>query len=76
MTVKETEELAKELLERNRNGETWMQMEEKYGVTRAALWRIANENYEPKNSEMRRKLGLRELVQVPVKRDPQGRFSK
>ena len=67
--------LKKQLIKRNKNGETWAAMAREYGVSTAVLWRLANEGYNPKGSETRRKLSLPGLVIREQWRDSLGRFT-
>ena len=39
-------------------GMTTRQVGSLYGVSSAMVWRVANTNYEPKNEEIRKKLGF------------------
>ena len=70
------EELKQSLLKRKEGGETWAGMAREYDVNPAVLWRIANEGYNPKKEETRKKLGLPEIVQQEVHRNSKGRFTK
>lgn len=70
------EYLRKRLIERKGNGESWAGMARKYNVNPAVLWRIANENYNPKKEEVRAKLRLSEIYFREVCRDAGGRFAK
>ena len=64
------------LLTRNASGESWAEMGREYDVNPAVIWRIANEGYNPKNTETRRRLCLPELVVREVYRNGEGRFTK
>ena len=45
----------------------WQKIADFYGVSRALIWRIVNQNYMPKDKDIRKKLGLkRERHLVPV----------
>jgi len=48
----------------------------KYGVHRAIIWRIMNDNYVPRDNLTRRKLGLKEIVKQEIVRDEKGRFAR
>ena len=60
------ENLKKSLVDRNEDGESWAAMGRDYGVNPAVIWRIANEDYNPKKAELRAKLGLPELIIMEV----------
>ena len=51
------------------------EMPEFRGVAPGTLCAIARSNYEPKREDLRRKLGLPELITIEVHRDPKGRFT-
>lgn len=55
---------------------TWEAVGKKFGINKTTAWRIVNHNYEPKDNEIRSKLGLDEIVVVRQHRDKQGRFVK
>ena len=55
---------------------TWIAVGKFYGVHRAVVWRIVNQDYVPKRNDLRRKLGLPEILQQSARRDPKGRFAK
>ena len=47
----------------------------KLGIPVRTLWRVFNDpEYEPKRSDIRRKLGLPEIVSIPIHRGKNGRF--
>lgn len=56
---------------------TWNRVGERYGVSRAVVWRIAKKGYEPTNKspETRRKLGLPVIEMIPQIRNAKGRFA-
>lgn len=60
------EMLKENLLKRNVAGESWASMGRDYGVNPAVIWRIANEDYNPKKAELRAQLGLRDLVIMEI----------
>lgn len=64
--------LKRSLIKRNEDGESWAGMGREYEVNPAVLWRIANENYNPKKAELRAKLGLHELVTMEIHRNSDG----
>lgn len=45
-----------------------------FGISKAMAWRIANQNYEPKDPEIRRKLGFPTMV--ITYQGPDGKFVK
>jgi len=47
----------------------------KYGVHRAVIWRVMNDDYVPRDNLTRRKLGLKEVVKQEIVRDEKGRFA-
>jgi len=56
---------------------TWEAVGNELGVTKAVAWRYVNEpGWEPKNNEIRAKLGLPELItrRQAIERDEHGRF--
>jgi len=63
-----------EHLENERLEKSWTALAKEYGLYPAILWRIVNEEYEPKRSDIRRKLGLPQVIQVPIQRGKNGRF--
>ena len=68
--------LAEKLLLLYKELGTWEKVGKHYGLPKITLWRIVFDDYEPKNNETRRILGLSEIVQQKIRRDPKGRFSK
>ena len=70
------EELVDELARLKEELGTWQAVGDQYGVSRAVVWRIVNEGYEPKDNSLRRKLGLEELIIIRARRDEHGRFQK
>ena len=55
---------------------SWPKVGAKLGVSPAMAWRVAKQGYEPKDPEIRKKLGFPEIIQVKVHRDKKGQFSK
>ena len=51
---------------------------DKYGVNKGIIWRIYKSDYEPKNKEIRKKLGLENIMVDFVRqvRNEKGRFAK
>ena len=73
MAEKVSLEILKESLQkRNTEGESWAGMGREYDVNPAVLWRIANENYNPKKAELRAKLGLPELITLEIHHNDDG----
>lgn len=54
---------------------TWEAVGKHYGVNRTVVWRIARDNYEPKENWIRRLLGLPQIITRTQPRDKQGRFA-
>jgi len=55
---------------------TWRAVGLELGVSSGMAWRVANEGYEPKNPEIRKKLGFPQIIQQTVYRTPKGTFRK
>lgn len=55
---------------------TWDELAQKYNVNKGILWMIVNKDYEPKREDIRRNLGLPEMLYVPYKRNHLGRFTE
>jgi len=55
-------------------GMTWREIGAVYGVTGAMAYRVATQGYEPKDPEIRRKLGF--PIPVTTWQGPKGRFIK
>ena len=70
------EALKIKLLKRKKGGETWASMAREYDVNPAVLWRIANEGYNPKKLETRKKLSLPEITIREAHRNEIGRYTK
>ena len=64
------------LLEDYRIEGSWLAVGRKYDVSSAMAWRVANEGYEPKDDEIRAKLGFPQIIKQMVYRDEHGRFRK
>lgn len=54
---------------------TWERVGKQFGVSRTVAWRIAKEGYDPKNKDVRSKMGLPEIVTREVYRNGSGRFA-
>jgi len=70
------EALKNQLIKRKKEGETWAGMAREYGVNPAVLWRIGHEDYNPKRADTRQKLNLPEIIEMEIRRDESGRFTK
>ena len=68
--------LAEKLLLLYKELGTWERVGKHYDLPKITLWRIVFDDYEPKNNETRRILGLSEIVQQKIKRDAGGRFAR
>jgi len=68
------ETLKNQLIKRKKDGETWAGMAREYDVNPAVVWRIANENYNPKRADTRKKLSLPELSMQENWRGADGRY--
>ena len=55
---------------------TWEKVGKHYGRPKITLWRIVYDGYEPRGKELRRILGLSEIVEHRIRRDAKGRFAK
>lgn len=55
---------------------TWERVGEHFGVPKIVVWRIVNDNYEPKKNKIRRLLGLSEIIEYKIRRNSKGRFAK
>jgi uncharacterized protein (UPF0264 family) len=63
-----------EHLENERLEKSWTALAKEYGLYPAIMWRIVNEEYEPKRPDIRKKLGLPQVIRVPIQRGKNGRF--
>jgi len=63
-----------EHLENERLEKSWTALAKEYGLYPAILWRIVNESYEPRRADIRKKLGLPQVIRVPIQRGKNGRF--
>ena len=68
--------LQKEIAEFYDDLGSWEKVGDHYGVHRIVVWRIVNQGYEPKSNDVRRKLGLPEIIQRKAYRDEAGRFAR
>lgn len=71
-----TARLQKEIAELYDNLDSWEKVGKHYGVHRIVVWRIVNNGYEPMANDVRRKLGLPEIIQRKAYRDKSGRFAR
>ena len=55
---------------------TWQAVGDRYGVSKIVAWRIVNDGYEPKGNDVRRRLGLEEILHIRAVRDKAGRFQR
>ena len=69
------QELQRTLQTRVESGETWTKMAQEYGLYPSILWRIVNEDYEPKREDIRQKLNLHQIIIKKLPRDEKGRFA-
>ena len=60
------------LREWHRRGSPWQSIADHFGVNKAVVYRIAKDNYEPKDPEIRRRLGLPVIGEVLVDFLPPG----
>ena len=77
----ETEELAQRLLVRYSKLRNWQAVADEFRVgefevPKIVVWRIANDGYEPQKNEIRRALGLSEIIIIRQKRDTKGRYMR
>jgi len=70
------ETLKNQLIKRKKDGETWAGMAREYDVNPAVIWRIGNENYNPRRTDTRQKLSLPELSIQENWRNEKGRYRK
>ena len=68
--------LQEKLAEQYKEMGSWDKVGTHYGVHRIVVWRIVKDGYEPKSNEVRRKLGLPEIIQRMAFRDKSGRFAR
>jgi len=60
---------ARQALKAELERKTYDSLAGELGVSKGALWKFVKTDYVPVNPELRKRLGLPELVIVPVKRD-------
>ena len=53
---------------------SWVEVSKELKVSPAMAWRVANQGYEPKDPEIRKKLGFPEIIVREAYRDERGRF--
>ena len=68
------QKLQETLRTKHQKGDAWAQMGREYDLNPATLWRIVNQDYEPRRDDIRRKLNLHEIITQEVGRDAKGRF--
>ena len=68
------EALQAQLIIRKTDGETWAGMAREYDVNPAVVWRIANEGYNPKRADTRKKLSLPEITMQENWRNEKGQY--
>jgi DNA invertase Pin-like site-specific DNA recombinase len=69
------DELKQIIVNERANKAAWRAIASKYDVNVAVIWRIMNEGYEPKDNEIRKRLGL-SIVVVQHKDPISGRYVK
>lgn len=60
------EKVARRLRSERRKLGSWDEVARHYGLTKALVWRVAKQNYEPRRPEIRRALGLPVHKLAPV----------
>lgn len=55
---------------------TYGELASEMSVSKGALWKFLNTDYVPSGNELRRKLGLPEIIQHSAIRNDRGRFVK
>ena len=70
------ERLSDALLDQHVSGMSYQEMADFYGVSKAMIWRVANQGYEPKDDVIRERLGFPQIIKQTVYRDEHGRFRK
>jgi hypothetical protein len=73
LTTKSLTTLKQEISASREEEKTWRDIASSYSVNVAIIWRIVNEGYEPKNNEIRKRLGL-PLVVTQYKDPVTGRY--
>jgi hypothetical protein len=69
------QELQRTIQTRVEEGDTWTKIGREYGLYPSILWRIVNEDYEPKREDIRQKLNLHQTIIKKLPRDEKGRFT-
>jgi len=65
--MRDIDSIRRELEKAHQGLPSWPKVSAKYGITPAMAWRIVNEDgYEPKRADIRVKLDLPALAEVPV----------
>ena len=67
-------EVVRELREVYEQLGSWQAVADKYGVTKPLAWRTALRGYEPKDNDIRSRLGLPVIVEKPQLRGGDGRY--
>ena len=70
-----TQQLKSDIHRELQAGKTYQMLADEYGVNKAIVWRIANDSYEPKDPEIRKRLGL-PLIVIQYKDPVTGMFIK
>ena len=70
------ERISNILLNQHAELKSWAKVAAIYDLNKALVWKVAKTNYEPKDPEIRAKLGLPQVIQQVVHRDEHGRFRK
>jgi hypothetical protein len=69
--------IQKALIEHHGTSLSWAKTAAFFGISKGTAWRIGTQKYEPKSPEIRKQLGLPEIITVRVYRDPEtGRYCK
>ncbi len=58
--------LRENMLAMNESGTSWQAIGNHYGINKGLAWKVANTNYEPKSSYLRRVLGLPITAPAPI----------
>ena len=72
----EIDDLAQRLLDLHSKLKTWQKVGDIFGVPKIIVWRIAKDDYEPKKNEVRRALGLSEIIEIKQRRNAKGQYVK
>ena len=55
---------------------SWTEVGKELKVSPAMAWRVANQGYEPRDPEIRKRLGFPEIIVREAHRDEKGRFTR